>query len=189
MESKEGSAIALYYGSEKNLNLRYGISFISAEQAKKNLQRDITTYDVKAVADAGRRIWNKTLGKIVIEGGSEDEKEIFYTSLYRTYERMINLSEDGNITVLSMARFMKMAEYLFIQMTGYGYLPGYTSVAYLDRTAEGTRYDSFIYTDGRTVGQKMDAYLPRGDRRQSPDEWQSCSGSYLGCLLQRIERL
>lgn len=95
MESKEGSAIALYYGSEKNLNLRYGISFISAEQAKKNLQRDITTYDVKAVADAGRRIWNKTLGKIVIEGGSEDEKEIFYTSLYRTYERMINLSEDG----------------------------------------------------------------------------------------------
>jgi len=85
----------LYYGSEKNLNLRYGISFISAEQAKKNLQRDITTYDVKAVADAGRRIWNKTLGKIVIEGGSEDEKEIFYTSLYRTYERMINLSEDG----------------------------------------------------------------------------------------------
>ncbi|MBV0890201.1 glycoside hydrolase family 92 protein, partial [Komagataeibacter oboediens] len=95
MESKEGSAIALYYGSEKNLNLRYGISFISAEQAKKNLQRDITTYDVKAVADAGRRVWNKTLGKIVIEGGSEDEKEIFYTSLYRTYERMINLSEDG----------------------------------------------------------------------------------------------
>ena len=47
------------------------------------------------MADAGRRIWNKTLGKIVIEGGSEDEKEIFYTSLYRTYERMINLSEDG----------------------------------------------------------------------------------------------
>ena len=70
-----------------------------------------------------------------------------------------------------------------------GYLPGYTSVAYLDRTAEGTRYDSFIYTDGRTVGQKMDAYLPRGDWRQPPDEWQSCSGSYLGCLLQRIERL
>ena len=84
MESKEGSAIALFYGSEKNLNLRYGISFISAEQAKKNLQRDITTYDVKEVANAGRRMWNETLGKIVIEGGSEDEKEIFYTSLYRT---------------------------------------------------------------------------------------------------------
>lgn len=89
MESKEGSAIALYYGSEKNLNLRYGISFISAEQAKKNLQRDITTYDVKAVADAGRRIWNKTLGKIVIEGGSEDERNLlhFPLSYLRTHDQ------------------------------------------------------------------------------------------------------
>ena len=53
-----------------------------------------------------------------------------------------------------------MAEYLFIQMTGYGILTGLHIRAYLDRTAEGTRYDSFIYTDGRTVGQKMDATFP-----------------------------
>lgn len=124
MESKEGSAIALYYGSEKNLNLRYGISFISAEQAKKNLQRDITTYDVKAVADAGRRIWNKTLGKIVIEGGSEDEKEIFYTSLYRTYERMINLSEDGKYYSAFDGKIHEDGGVPFIQMTGYGILTG-----------------------------------------------------------------
>lgn len=94
-ERQEGKTIALFYGTESKLDVRYGISFISAEQAKKNLQRDITTYDVKAVADAGRKIWNETLGKITVEGGSEDEKEIFYTSLYRTYERMINISEDG----------------------------------------------------------------------------------------------
>ena len=94
-ERQEGKTIALFYGTESKLDVRYGISFISEEQAKKNLQRDITTYDVKAVADAGRKIWNETLGKITVEGGSEDEKEIFYTSLYRTYERMINISEDG----------------------------------------------------------------------------------------------
>lgn len=94
-ERQEGKTISLFYGTESKLDVRYGISFISAEQAKKNLQRDITTYDVKAVADAGRKIWNETLGKITVEGGSEDEKEIFYTSLYRTYERMINISEDG----------------------------------------------------------------------------------------------
>lgn len=95
-EIDEGSTIVLYYGTEKKLDIRYGISFISAEQAKKNLQRDIRTYDVKTVADAGREIWNETLGKIAITGGTEDEKKIFYTSLYRTYERMINISEDGN---------------------------------------------------------------------------------------------
>lgn len=88
-------AFILNFGNEKKINLRYGISFISAEQAKKNLQREIDTYDVKMVADKGREIWNKTLSKIEIAGGNENEKTTFYTSLYRTYERMINISEDG----------------------------------------------------------------------------------------------
>ena len=35
------------------------------------------------------------LGKIKIEGGTEDQKTTFYTALYRAHERMINISEDG----------------------------------------------------------------------------------------------
>ena len=35
IESKEGSAIALFYGSEKNLNLRYGISFYQCRAGKE----------------------------------------------------------------------------------------------------------------------------------------------------------
>lgn len=91
----KNQALVLNYGNEAVINIRYGISFISAEQAKINLQREIATYDVKTVARKGREIWNETLNKIKIEGGSEDEKTVFYTSLYRTYERMINISEDG----------------------------------------------------------------------------------------------
>ena len=63
IESKEGSAIALFYGSEKNLNLRYGISFISAEQAKKNLQRDITTYDVKGSGGCRTQDMERDIGQ------------------------------------------------------------------------------------------------------------------------------
>ena len=77
------------------LNVRYGVSFISEEQAEKNLRREIKDYDLAAVADAGRDIWNETLDKLHVTGGTEDEKTVFYTSLYRTYERMICLSEDG----------------------------------------------------------------------------------------------
>lgn len=77
------------------VTLRYGVSFISAEQAEKNLRREIKDYDLKAVADAGRKLWNETLGKIRVNGGTEDERTVFYTSLYRTYERMICISEDG----------------------------------------------------------------------------------------------
>ncbi|MDR0543570.1 MAG: GH92 family glycosyl hydrolase [Dysgonamonadaceae bacterium] len=81
---------------EKNVKLRYGISFISSEQAQKNLQREIQSYDVDEIAETGREIWNNALGKILVEGGSENDKTVFYTSLYRVYERMINISEDGN---------------------------------------------------------------------------------------------
>jgi len=87
-------AFVLTFNS-KQVNLRYGISFISSEQAEKNLRREINTYHVDEVAKAGRDLWNEALGKIEIEGGDDNQKVVFYTSLYRTFERMINISEDG----------------------------------------------------------------------------------------------
>lgn len=81
--------------NSQQIHLRYGISFISVEQAKKNLHREIKDISFDEVKERGRSIWNKTLGKIKVEGDCEDSKIIFYTSLYRTYERMICISEDG----------------------------------------------------------------------------------------------
>lgn len=78
-----------------SVKLRYGVSFISAEQAKKNLSREIKDYNLPALAEKGRSVWNETLSKIRVDGGTDDEKTVFYTSLYRTYERMICISEDG----------------------------------------------------------------------------------------------
>jgi predicted alpha-1,2-mannosidase len=79
----------------RQINLRYGISFIDAAQAEKNLKREINTYSVDKVAAAGRDKWNEVLGKIEVTGSCDNDKTVFYTSLYRTYERMINISEDG----------------------------------------------------------------------------------------------
>ena len=79
----------------KTVHLRYGISFISSEQAEKNLHREINTFSVDEIAGAGRDLWNEALGKIAIEGGNDNQRTVFYTSLYRTYERMIDISEDG----------------------------------------------------------------------------------------------
>ena len=81
-------------GTER-VHLRYGVSFISTEQAKKNLYREQNGYDVDALAAKGRAEWNKTLSEITVEGGTEDEKTVLYTSYYRTFERPVCLSEDG----------------------------------------------------------------------------------------------
>ncbi|MDR3217677.1 MAG: glycoside hydrolase family 92 protein [Dysgonamonadaceae bacterium] len=90
----ENAAVVLTFNAHI-VNIRYGISFISTEQAKKNLQREMNTFSVDEIAAAGRDKWNKVLAKIRVESEDENQKTVFYTSLYRTYERMINISEDG----------------------------------------------------------------------------------------------
>ncbi|MCF0196777.1 MAG: glycoside hydrolase family 92 protein, partial [Bacteroidaceae bacterium] len=79
----------------RQVQLRYGISFISEQQARRNLTRDQQGFDQGRVRAEGRRIWNEALGKIQVKGGSEDEKTVLYTSFYRTMERPVCLSEDG----------------------------------------------------------------------------------------------
>lgn len=93
----ENACVALKFSKGvTKLKVRYGVSFISSEQAAKNLHREIKDYDLKSIESKGRRLWNETLGKIQVNGDDEDQKTIFYTSFYRTYERMICISEDGN---------------------------------------------------------------------------------------------
>jgi len=92
----ENACLILAY-SENNpvLRVRYGISFIDAEQAAQNLQREIDNYDMASLREKGRKAWNDALGKIKVDGGSEDERIVFYTSLYRTFERPVCISEGG----------------------------------------------------------------------------------------------
>ena len=47
------------------------------------------------VSDESYRIWKDALGRIKVEGGTERQLRIFYTSLYRGFERMVNISEYG----------------------------------------------------------------------------------------------
>ena len=79
----------------KQVHLRYGISFISEEQAKKNLYREMPDYNLEAVATKGRQIWNETLGKLEVTSTDDNALTEFYSSYYRTFERPICLSEDG----------------------------------------------------------------------------------------------
>ncbi len=95
IEGNNACAVWRFADGTSSVNLRYGISFISEEQAKKNLQREQKNFDIDFLAQEGRRIWNETLSRIRVEGGTEDEKTVFYSSYYRTFERPICMSEDG----------------------------------------------------------------------------------------------
>src|SRR5207302_9912894 len=61
------------------VEMRIGISFISAGQARRNLG-DLS-FD-RALAGA-RKLWTDALGTIEVEGGSDAQRRIFYSALYR----------------------------------------------------------------------------------------------------------
>ncbi|HXI70296.1 MAG TPA: GH92 family glycosyl hydrolase [Verrucomicrobiae bacterium] len=82
-------------GNQKELEFRYGTSFISVEQAKKNLQKEIPAGSFDLVKKAAKKRWSEVLDQIRVEGGTPAQQKVFYTSLYRCYERMVNISEDG----------------------------------------------------------------------------------------------
>jgi len=59
-------------------------SFISFEQAELNLKRELANDSFDVTKTKAKNIWNKTLGKIAVEGGTIDQVRTFYSCLYRT---------------------------------------------------------------------------------------------------------
>lgn len=64
--------------------LKTGISFVSIEGAKNNLLTEIQDWNFDKVHQQARDLWNNALSKVQINGGSKDQKIVFYTALYHT---------------------------------------------------------------------------------------------------------
>ncbi|HCY43764.1 MAG TPA: alpha-mannosidase [Prolixibacteraceae bacterium] len=94
--SGKNACVVLKYGKgTKPVRLRYGISFIDEVQARKNMEREVAQFSLKSIQENGIKVWNEALGKIAVSGNTDNAKTIFYTSLYRTFERPVCISEDG----------------------------------------------------------------------------------------------
>jgi predicted alpha-1,2-mannosidase len=81
---------------ETMVEFRYAISFISTDQAKINFEKELTDIGFDQLKSKGRAVWEKTIGQVKVEGGTEAQKRTFYTALYRCYARMVDISEHGN---------------------------------------------------------------------------------------------
>ncbi|KAA6301479.1 MAG: hypothetical protein EZS26_002353 [Candidatus Ordinivivax streblomastigis] len=64
--------------------MKAGISFVSEEGAKKNLEAEIFDWNFDALYERTRTLWDNALGKMTVSGGTDDQKTIFYTALYHT---------------------------------------------------------------------------------------------------------
>ncbi len=79
---KVGVSIDLARGGQ--VTLRLATSFISVEQAKRNLDLEVAGRSFETLRDTNEAIWEERLGRIQIEGASDRQLRTFYSCLYRT---------------------------------------------------------------------------------------------------------
>ena len=72
-----GACVSFRTSRDEEIMVKIGVSFISMEQAKKNLTAEIPDWDFEKTKNDARKIWNDALGRIRVEGGTQRQKTIF----------------------------------------------------------------------------------------------------------------
>ncbi|WP_296001274.1 GH92 family glycosyl hydrolase [Rugamonas sp.] len=78
-----GAVVGFKTAQGERVGMKVASSFISEEQAELNLKRELAADSFDATAQKGKAVWNQTLSRISVEGGSVDQTRTFYSSLYR----------------------------------------------------------------------------------------------------------
>ncbi|HVW97208.1 MAG TPA: GH92 family glycosyl hydrolase, partial [Mucilaginibacter sp.] len=67
------------------LELRIGFSYVSVRNAKENLEKEMSGKSFEQVRGEATETWNKLLSKIKITGGTQRQRGLFYSCLYRSF--------------------------------------------------------------------------------------------------------
>lgn len=79
-----GAIVGFKTGKGEQVHMKVASSFISIEQADISLKRELANDSFETTKQKGKAIWNKTLSRISVEGGTVDQTRTFYSCLYRT---------------------------------------------------------------------------------------------------------
>ena len=66
----------------ESIEAQIGVSFVSIENARENLDAEQPGFDFDKVKENAYNAWNDALSKITVEGGTDDNKTVFYSALY-----------------------------------------------------------------------------------------------------------
>ncbi|MGS2762424.1 GH92 family glycosyl hydrolase [Sinomicrobium sp. M5D2P9] len=115
-----GAVIGFKTKKGEKVNARVASSFISFEQAERNL-KEIGSDDFDTVKKKGRDIWNKELGRIKAEGGTVEQMRTFYSCLYRSLlfpRKFFEYDENGDVVHYSPYNGKVLPGYMFTD-TGF----------------------------------------------------------------------
>lgn len=83
VESSYAGAYLRFGADREQVCVKVSSSYISLEQAEYTLEREVGNQDFRQVKDKSKSIWDELMGRIRVEGGTEEQKRTFYSNLYR----------------------------------------------------------------------------------------------------------
>ncbi len=79
-----GAYMSYNFSEATELLVKVAVSYVSIENARQNMDYEMPGYDFDGVRASAQKEWNEALSVIEVEGGTHDERTIFYTALYHT---------------------------------------------------------------------------------------------------------
>ncbi|UZR97501.1 GH92 family glycosyl hydrolase [Chondrinema litorale] len=90
--AESGILVSLADG-ESEVLMKVGISYVSSEQALLNINEELNHWDFEKVVSASFDEWNEHLGRIAVEGGTDEERRRFYTDLWHALQGRRTISD------------------------------------------------------------------------------------------------
>ena len=96
-----GAYVEFATSGDETVVVKVGLSYVSQEQAKQNLRAEVPGWDFESVRTAAVNEWDEKLGRIEVEGGTPEQRVIFYTALYNCL-RYPHVFSDADGTYVGM---------------------------------------------------------------------------------------
>jgi predicted alpha-1,2-mannosidase len=84
-QGSAGAFVAFDTTRDRVVEVKIGVSFVGPEKACANVENEAGGANFDEVRRRASRLWEDALSKIVVEGGTEEGRRIFYTALYRSH--------------------------------------------------------------------------------------------------------
>lgn len=94
-DANVGAFVSFDTHQDNQVDVQVGTSFISIDQARANLDAEMTNWNFDGLRDALKSTWNQKLGIATIEGATDDQRHIFYSGLYHALLYPKLFSEHG----------------------------------------------------------------------------------------------
>ena len=88
-KSAHGERVGSYFTFESRkrtrVHLKVGISFISTKKASTNLDQEIPDWNFERIRSKAERLWTESLSRIQVYGGTNSQRQLFYSCLFRAH--------------------------------------------------------------------------------------------------------